>query len=78
MTTKENARWQAGAENSCTTNDSSLTDEQYELIAKLRSIGELIDQYRASIAMLEIERLKLRTALRLVGWRPPLPCGGAS
>jgi hypothetical protein len=76
VTTKEDARISAGAESSCTTNDNSLTGEQRGLIEKLRSISALIEQYRASIAMLEIERLKLQTALRLTGWRPPQPCGG--
>lgn len=78
MTTKDDARLRAGAESTSTTNDTSLTDEQYALIAKLRSISELIEQYRASIAMLEIERLKLQTTLRLTGWRAPQPCGGAT
>jgi len=77
MTTKESARWQAGAESSCATNDSSLTDEQRALIAKLRSLSELIEQHRATVAMLELDRLRLQSQLRLTGWRPPTPCGGS-
>lgn len=73
MTTKENARWQAGAESSCATNDSA---EQRNLIAKLRGLPELLEQHRATVAMLEMDRLRLQFELRATGWCPPQPCGG--
>jgi hypothetical protein len=77
MTTKENARWQAGAEGSCAPNHSTLTDEQRGLVAKLRSLSELPEQHRATVAMLELDRLRLQSELRATGWRPPTTCGGA-
>ena len=70
MTRKENTRWQAGAESSCATNDSN-TDEQRTLLAKLASLTELAEQYRASLYMVEHERLQVQTQLRLAGYKPP-------
>lgn len=76
MNTKEKAREQAGQAIYCASNDSSLTNEQRELIAKLRSLSELLEQHRATVAMLELDRLRLQSELRSTGWRPPTPCGG--
>ena len=50
-----------------------LTDAQREILAKLATITESIEGYRASVAMLEHERLRLQTELRLTGYRPPAP-----
>ena len=55
---------------------NALTETQRTLVAKLRSLGELIEQHRATVAMLELDRLKLQTQLRTTGWRPPSPRGG--
>lgn len=77
MTTKENASWQAGVESPCASNDTSLTDEQRDLIARLQSLAEMLEQHRATVLMLEMDRLRLQAQLRQSGWRPP-PCGGAS
>ena len=71
MTTKENARWQAGAKVNCARDDITLTNEQRGLLAKLASITEMIEGYKATIFMLERERMQLQTALRLTGYRPP-------
>ena len=78
MTTKEDARWQAGEASHCASNDTSLTSEQRRLLAKLRSLGELLEQHRATVAMIEMDRLRLQSELVSTGWRPPVPCGGAA
>ena len=78
MTTQGNGRLAAGAESTCATNDSGLADEQHRLIAKLRNLCELIEQHRCTIALLELDRLRLQSELRSTGWRPPVPCGGAA
>lgn len=74
--TKE-ARAAAGQAFDCATNDSSLTEEQRTLLAKLRSLSELLEQHRATVAMIELDRLRLQTKLRATGWRAPAPQGGA-
>ena len=51
------------------------TDEQRDLLTKLASIDEMIKQHRATIFMLERERIQLTTKLRLTGCRAPV-CGG--
>lgn len=79
MTTKEKARARAGQALDCGADHSSLdhlTDDQRSLLAKLASITEMIEGHRATVYMLERERLQLQTRLRLTGWRPPTPCGG--
>ena len=79
MTTKEEARAQAGQAFDCGSDHSSLghaTNDQRTLLSKLVSITEMIEQHRATIYMLERERLQLQTKLRLTGWRSPTPCGG--
>ena len=75
--TKE-AGAKAGQAFDCASKDSSLTTEQRELIAKLRSLSELLEQHRATVAMLELDRMRLQSELRSTGWRPPTPCGGAT
>ena len=57
---------------------TAITDEQRTLLAKLRNLGELIEQHRCTIALLELDRLRLQTELRRNGWRPPMPCGGGA
>jgi hypothetical protein len=74
--TKE-AGAKAGQAFDCTTNDSSLTTQQRELIAKLRSLSKLLEQHRATVAMLELDRLRVQSELRSTGWRPPAPCGAS-
>jgi len=81
VNTKENARWQAGAEGSCLTNaftenHSTLTHQQRELLSKLRSLGELLEQHRTTVAMIELDRLRLQSQLQATGWRTPMPEGG--
>jgi len=78
MNTKENARWQAGEASNCASNDSTRTNEQRGLLAKLRSLGELLDQHRATVAMIELDRLRLQSQLRATGWRAPPPQVGAA
>ena len=46
-----------------------MTDEQRVLLAKLASIGEMIEGYTATIFMLERERLQFQTRLRLSGYQ---------
>ena len=46
-------------------------DEQRMLLAKLVSLTEMAEQYRASLCMVERERLQVQTQLRLAGYRPP-------
>ena len=50
-----------------------FTDEKRILLAKLTSITEMIEGYKATIFMLERERMQLTTKLRLAGYRPPEP-----
>jgi hypothetical protein len=49
------------------------TREAQELLDKLAELSRQIEGYRATIAMLEYERLRLQTALRATGYRPPAP-----
>ena len=49
------------------------TDEQRALLAKLSSVSDMIEGYKATIFMLERERMQLMTKLRLAGYRPPEP-----
>ena len=56
--------------------DFPLTEEQRQLLAKLRSLSDLLEQHRATVAILEMDRLRLQTQLRLTGWQPPQPCRG--
>ena len=46
-------------------------DEQRILLAKLASVTESIEGYKATIFMLERERMQLQTQLRLSGYRAP-------
>jgi hypothetical protein len=48
---------------------SAPTAEQRRLLAKLASVTEMIEGYKATIFMLERERLQLQTRLRLTGYR---------
>jgi hypothetical protein len=48
----------------------TVTDEQRTLLAKLASIAEMIEGHRATVMMLERERLALQHRLRLTGWTP--------
>jgi len=41
------------------------------LLDRLTKLDELIEQYRASLAMFERERLILQTKLRTYGWTLP-------
>lgn len=50
---------------------ATLTDEQGTLLAKLASIAEMIEGHRATIMMLDHERLQLQHKLRLTGYRAP-------
>ena len=50
-----------------------LTDEQRTLLAKLASLAEMIEQHRATVSLLERDRLQLQTQLRLNGYRTPMP-----
>jgi hypothetical protein len=58
------------------------TDAQRQLLSKLATITEMIKQHRATIFMLERERMQVTTKLRLTGYRapaaelPPLPTSG--
>ena len=79
MATKEKAHVPVGQVFDCASDHSSLdhlTDEQRGLLAKLASIAEMIEGHRATVYMLERERLQLQTRLRLTGWRSPTVCGG--
>ena len=49
------------------------TVEQRTLMSKLASITERIEGYKATIFMLERERMQLQTQLRLAGWTAPKP-----
>ena len=49
------------------------TVEQRMLMSKLASITEMIEGYKATIFMLERERMHLQTQLRLAGWTAPKP-----
>ena len=49
------------------------TVEQRTLMSKLASITEMIEGYKATIFMLERERMQLQTQLRLEGWTAPKP-----
>jgi hypothetical protein len=51
----------------------TLPPEQREMLSKLASIAEMVEGYKATIFLLERERLQLQTQLRLSGWRPPMP-----
>jgi hypothetical protein len=44
--------------------------EVQELLDKLRTVADTIESYRATLAMLEHEQLRLRTALAATGYRP--------
>ena len=46
------------------------TDEQRDLLARLASAAEMIEQHRATIYLLERERMQLQHRLRLTGNRP--------
>jgi hypothetical protein len=48
----------------------TVTDEQRTLLAKLASIAEMIEGHRATVMMLERERLAQQQRLRLTGWTP--------
>ena len=52
---------------------TALTDEQRTLLAKLASLTQMAEQYRASLYMVERERLQVQTQLRLAGYKPPEP-----
>jgi hypothetical protein len=52
---------------------TAITDEQRTLLAKLASLTEMAEQYRASLYMVEHERLQVQTKLRLAGYSPPAP-----
>ena len=52
---------------------NAQTDEQRALLANLASVTEMIEGYRATIFMLERERMQLTTNLRLTGYSPPAP-----
>ncbi|MBK6350112.1 MAG: hypothetical protein V9E93_19560 [Steroidobacteraceae bacterium] len=49
------------------------TDEQRDLLARLASVAEMIEQHRATIYLLERERVQLQHRLRLTGLRPAAP-----
>lgn len=49
------------------------TGTQCELLAKLASVTDSIEGYKATIFMLERERMQLQTLLRLTGYKPPAP-----
>ena len=51
----------------------TLPPEQRELLSKLASIAEMVEGYKATIFLLERERLQLQTQLRLNGYRTPMP-----
>lgn len=79
MNTKEKARVQAGQIINCEQNHSTareLSDEQRDLLAKLVGLAEQLELFRATVAMLELDRLRLQSELRTTGWRPPTRCGG--
>ena len=50
-----------------------LTDEQRELLSRLAAITKMIEGGKATLSMLERERLQLQTQLRLSGYRVPMP-----
>lgn len=52
---------------------NTVTPEQRTILEKLASISEMIEGYRATMFMLERERLQLQTQLRLSGYRAPMP-----
>ena len=52
---------------------TTVADQQRTLLAKLASLTEMAEQYRASLYMVERERLQVETQLRLTGYRPELP-----
>ncbi len=54
---------------------SRLTDAHRALLAKLASITEMIEQYRATVHLLERERMRVTTKLRLTGYRAPMGDG---
>jgi hypothetical protein len=49
-----------------------------ELLDKLAELSRLIEGHRATLAMLEHERMQMQTQLRLTGWRPPAPVNDES
>ena len=55
------------------TNDP--TGKQLTLLSKLASIAEMIEQHRATILLLELERMQLTTKLSLTGYRAPMGVG---
>jgi len=50
---------------------NTLTDEQRTLLAKLASLAEMIEGYKATLFMLDRGRMQLQTQLRLTGYRVP-------
>ena len=48
-----------------------LTNVQRDLLSKLVALAEQIEGYRATLYQLELERLKLQSALHATGYRPP-------
>lgn len=53
------------------------TGKQRELLQKIASMTEMIEQHRATVLLLEGERMQLTTKLRLAGYRLPVPRGAA-
>ena len=45
------------------------TGKQRTLLSRLASITEMIEQHRATILLLELERMQIQTRLRLSGYR---------
>jgi len=52
---------------------SGPSREAQELLDKLAELSRLIEGHRATLAMLEHERMQLQTRLRLTGYRAELP-----
>lgn len=52
---------------------NTLTDEQRTLLSKLASLAEMIEGYKATLFMLDRERMQLQTQLRISGYRAPAP-----
>jgi len=49
-----------------------------DLLDRLAKVCELIEQYQATLGLLERERLALQIKLRTVGWKPFSPVGRGS
>lgn len=56
---------------------TKVHEEQRVLLARLASITEMIEQHRATIFLLERERMQLQTQVRLSGYQAPT-AGAAS